>query len=562
MRLQRVSHRSSIFHLPKQPPLVSSRPHFFFLEPPVLPPFKLIKPCSSASPAVFGKKGVRFRRIVPINSADNDFGSNGAVNSSSDTDDCEDSLLGNGYCLPPQEIIDIVDAAPLPKLSLSPRRDKVLFLKRRSLPPLAELARPELKLAGLRIDGKCNARSRMSYCTGIGIHKVRDDGTLGPEKEIYGLPSGAKINFVTWSNDGSHLAFSVRTDEEDGSSSMLRVWVADIETGKARPLFQASDIFLNAVFDNFVWINNSTLLVCTIPLSRGDPPKKPLVPSGPRIKSNEQMEIIQSRSHQDLSKDKYDADLFDYYATSQLVLASLDGSVKLVGSPAVYTSLEPSPDKNYIKICSIHRPYSFTVSCGRFPRKVNLWTADGKFLRELCYLPLAEDIPITHNSVRKGKRSIQWRADKPSTLVWVEAQDGGDAKIEVSPRDIIYTEPAEPLENEQPVVLHKLDFRYRGISWCDDLLALVYESWYRTRKVQTWIISPGCESASPRILVDRSSEDVYSDPGSPVLRRTRSGTSVIVKIKKEGEEGTYVLLKGKGATPQGNIPFLDLFDMQ
>lgn len=37
-----------------------------------------------------------------------------------------------------------------------------------------------------------------SYYTGIGIHQIMDDGTLGPEKEIYGLPSGAKLNFVTW----------------------------------------------------------------------------------------------------------------------------------------------------------------------------------------------------------------------------------------------------------------------------------------------------------------------------------------------------------------------------
>lgn len=169
---------------------------------------------------------------------------------------------------------------------------------------------------------------------------------------------------------------------------------------------------------SFVWINNSTLLVCTIPLSRGDPPKKPLVPSGPKIQSNEQKDIIQARTYQDLLKDEYDEDLFDYYATSQLVLVSLDGIVKPVGSPAIYTSLDPSPDEKYIMICSMHRPYSYIVPCGRFPRKVDLWTTDGKFFRELCDLPLAEDIPIAHNSVRRGKRSINWRADKPSTLVW------------------------------------------------------------------------------------------------------------------------------------------------
>ena len=41
-----------------------------------------------------------------------------------------------------------------------------------------------------------------------------------------------------------------------------------------------------------------------------------------------------------------------------------------------------------------------------------------------------------------------------------ETQDGGDARIEVSPRDIVYTQSAEPLEGERPEILHKLDLRY------------------------------------------------------------------------------------------------------
>jgi len=101
---------------------------------------------------------------------------------------------------------------------------------------------------------------------------------------------------------------------------------------------------------------------------------------------------------------------------------------------------------------------------------------------------------------------------------------------------------------------------YRGTSWCDESLALVYESWYKTRKTRTWVLSPDKKDVSPRILFDRSSEDVYSDPGSPMMRRTDMGTYVIAKIKKQ-DGSTYVLLNGMGATPEGNVPFLDLFDM-
>lgn len=336
----------------------------------------------------------------------------------------DDSNLGVGYRVPPPEIRDIVDAPPVPALSFSPLRDKIIFLKRRALRPLAELARPEEKLAGVRIDGNCNSRSRMSFYTGIGIHQILPDGTLGPEIQVHGFPDGAKINFVSWSPDSRHLSFSIRVNEveDDNNSSKFRVWIADVETGKARPLIQSPDVHLNAVFDNYVWVDNSSLLVCTIPSSRGAPPRKPLVPSGPKIQSNEQKNIIQVRTHQDLLKDEYDEDLFDYYATSQIVLASLDGTTKDIGSPAVYTSMDPSPDHKYILISSIHRPYSFIVPCGRFPKKVELWSADGRFVRELCDLPLAEDIPIAFNSVRKGMRSINWRPDKPSTLYWYRSE--------------------------------------------------------------------------------------------------------------------------------------------
>lgn len=39
--------------------------------------------------------------------------------------------------------------------------------------------------------------------------------------------------------------------QDDDLDSKLRVWVAEVETGKAKPLFQSPDMFLNAVFDKY-----------------------------------------------------------------------------------------------------------------------------------------------------------------------------------------------------------------------------------------------------------------------------------------------------------------------
>lgn len=106
-----------------------------------------------------------------------------------------------------------------------------------------------------------------------------------------------------------------------------------------------------------------------------------------------------------------------------------------------------------------------------------------------------------------------------------------------------------------------LAYHHRGVSWCDDSLALVQETWFKTTQTRTWLISPGSKDTAPRILFDRSSEDVYSDPGLPMMRKSSTGTSVFSKIKKENDQGTYILLNGRGATPEGDIPFLALFNM-
>ena len=68
---------------------------------------------------------------------------------------------GQGYRLPPKEIQEIVDVPPNPSYYISPRRDRIMFLKRRVMPSLSELAKPDNILAGIWIDPSSNTRSRM-----------------------------------------------------------------------------------------------------------------------------------------------------------------------------------------------------------------------------------------------------------------------------------------------------------------------------------------------------------------------------------------------------------------
>ncbi|MBA3885970.1 MAG: S9 family peptidase, partial [Acidobacteria bacterium] len=62
------------------------------------------------------------------------------------------STASTGYLTPPKAIVDILDAEPLPMVSIGPARETIALLSRRSMPSIDELAQPMLRIAGLRIN--------------------------------------------------------------------------------------------------------------------------------------------------------------------------------------------------------------------------------------------------------------------------------------------------------------------------------------------------------------------------------------------------------------------------
>lgn len=73
------------------------------------------------------------------------------------------------------------------------------------------------------------------------------------------------------------------------------------------------------------------------------------------------------------------------------------------------------------------------------------------------------------------------------------------------------------------------------MAWGDEGFALLYESWYKTRRSKVWMIAPGQRGQEKQMLFDRDYEDAYSDPGSPALRRTHRSTYVIARLEGTGQ---------------------------
>ncbi|MBC7472667.1 MAG: S9 family peptidase [Candidatus Sericytochromatia bacterium] len=448
------------------------------------------------------------------------------------------------YMMPPKEIADLVDAPLTPIVSVSPDKKLMLMMNRPSLPSISDFVKPEFGLAGVRINPKTGGTSKEQSYNGLKIKKVG----VGKEIKISGLPKNPRINFVDWSADSKYIAF-VNTTE-----SSLEMWIVNTEKHDARKL---SDLRLNATNGKpFVWLSDNKTLICTVtPGDIGNEPEKPRVPFGPVVQESIGRKAP-SRTYQDLLTNPYDENLFDHYFTSKLVSINLDGKVTRLSDAKIISDFKPSPDGKYILVEKIHKPYSYLVPIYRFPRKIEVLDINGNLVKNMADLPLAEEVSTSFGAVEEGRREFGWRADKPATLYWVEAQDKGDPNVKAKIRDIVYTLPS-PFK-AKPISLISLSSRFKDVVWGSNKLAMISEYWWKTRNEKTWITPPDFPQFKAKLLFDRSSEDAYNDPGNPVMKQTSYGTNVLDISEKDQS----IYLTGKGASIEGDRPFLDKLNLK
>ncbi|MEM6666437.1 MAG: prolyl oligopeptidase family serine peptidase [Pseudomonadota bacterium] len=443
-----------------------------------------------------------------------------------------------GYQLPPEEIADIVLRAPAPSVTLSPNGETMLLLERESLPPVSELGKPMERLAGLRLDPLTNDRFNPRNVVGLSIQSV-DTGEVRPVN----LPDNPDLSDFQWSMNGQYAAFSHTT--ADG----MALYVLDVEQDTA---VEVVDSGLNLIFQEPRWLNNRSILYFATPEDRGPKPVQPLTPAGPAIQDATGGEEAQTRTYQDLLEDAHDEETFRWLATSQPVIVDNNGERTKVGEPRIYTSVVPSPDGDYLLMEWIDAPFSYQVPWWRFPLTSAVADLDGNILQVVAEQPLADNLPV--QGVVTGRRSIEWHPTADAMLVWAEAQDGGDPRVETDIRDALMALRA-PFDGE-PAKLVDLEDRYSGflgLQGSDDLL--VYEYDRDTREVRASLVDGEGEDPA-RVIQFRDVQDAYNDPGSPLTKMTRDGFSVAMV-----EEGA-LLLSGQGATPDGNRPFLNRFDLE
>jgi dipeptidyl aminopeptidase/acylaminoacyl peptidase len=447
------------------------------------------------------------------------------------------------YQVPDSDIVSIIDAPPTPAASLAPGRRFVALVHYESHPPISQLARPYLALAGLRIDPALGGRQRTRRMTGLSVIALP-----GGQPRRIELPEGRSVSMPVWAPDGRRFAFTM--DEPDG----IAVWLADAQAATAAevPGLRVRDVLggdPTSVGSTVRWARDgATLLVLGSPA-----PPEPLgaEPIEPRTEETSGKRT-QMATFTDLLRTDTDAAIFESLATTVPLRVDPDsGAAVVLGKPGLYYYLSESPDGAHLLVYRLQRPFSFRVPFPYFARRVEVWTADGDLQRVIADLPVSDEVP--RHGVPTGPRMVSWEESMPASLVWTEALDGGDPMAKVEHRDEIFRLPAPFDESPRSGVL----VQQRCVGWYDMAAAgqLLVTEHDRDRR---WITTRLSDLAAPgdsRVIFDHSADEAYHDPGAPMTTVHPDGTRTVL------QDGNQIYLRGQGASPEGDRPFLDRLDL-
>lgn len=444
------------------------------------------------------------------------------------------------YQKPPKEILDVLHAPASPATFISPSKTHILLMDRRLYPGIDELAAPVHRIAGLRINPANNGphAPAMVY-TGISVMEIE----TGKQIRVT-VPPGARLGAPEWSPDGKRFAVANIT------ASSIDLYSGAINSTALR---RVPGIRLNDTIGEPItwWSGSSELLVRIVPATRGPAPKPPAAPSGPNVQESAGR-AGPVRTYQDMLQSPYDEQLFDYYCTSQLASVNVTTlKVTPVGKPAIFAAADPAPDGKHLLVLLVQRPYSYIHAYPSFPRETAVWDRAGKSVYTVQKRGLLDAVPI--EGVPTGPRNISWRPNEPATLLWWEALDNGDPKNKVPNRDKLIMIKA-PFTS--PVEVTRTVHRAMGVLHGEGGLALIYDYDRNRRWLTVTRIFLDDRSAEPKQVWSRSMQDRYRNPGQPISKRLPTGSSII------HQSGDYIFLRGEGATPKGDRPFLDRMNIR
>ena len=444
------------------------------------------------------------------------------------------------YRLPPPAIEAALTAPPVPTAVLSPHREVLAITTPLRYPPVADLARPMLRLAGLRIDPSTNGIHHAPARVSLAFERIAD----GVVRRVV-LPPGARITAVAISPDDRRFVMT------NATAHGTELWYGLTSGGRVAriPNVAVNDVFPDAVR----WMPDGKHVIVRAVDRRGPAPAE-RVAAGPAVQetAGKAGQIV---TYEDMLANAHDEALFDYYGTSRIELVDADrGTVTPTAARGIFTADSPSPDGRYVLAERVHRPFSYLFPYERFPRAVEVLDTTGKRVATVADRPLEDRIPA--NGVATGPRGVAWKPSSPATLAWTQALDNGDPRTKAALRDEIVT-LAAPFAGT-PRAIARTAARTLSFVWLDGDERALVNTYDRDTRTRTGLLIDARAAASdaPKSVFTLRDNDVYNDPGIPVPWFARNGDLVVA------HSGDAIWLRGAGYGPDGRRPFLDRLDLR
>ncbi len=323
-----------------------------------------------------------------------------------------------GYVMPPKEIADAVLAKRYLNVSLtnlSPDKKWALVQVGDGPVVMKTFSKPFDELGGVFIDYKANRVRTLTITNGVGIDVISTtDGT----RKSLALPAGARVSNATWTPDGKSIAFFMHGD------TATHIWLADATTLAIRQVTKTP--VLATMMSSFSFSNDGKQVFAVMPPDgRTVRPVAPDMPSGPQVKVlSGQKE--QNRTYPSLMGTQADFELLEWHATGQLVsVDTTTGVATKIGTPAMVTGVNPSPDGQFVRVTRMTKPFSYLVPVSSFGSIEEVWDRKGAMLTQLSERKInlgaaPTDDPAADPAAggggrgganQTGKREVAWRTD-------------------------------------------------------------------------------------------------------------------------------------------------------
>jgi dipeptidyl aminopeptidase/acylaminoacyl peptidase len=464
-----------------------------------------------------------------------------------------------GYLTPPPEVAHLVTAPRHESIvlsNLSPNGQVFLNTESGGLPPLADLSREYVRLAGLEVDPVASRHRNMSIGGGVRLEFIAaTDGQVTPVQ----LPSGARVGATAWSPDGSRLAFVANYPGES------HLYVAEVSSGRARRV--TSRPLLATRVTSPEWSGDGRYLFAVVrPEGRRAAPTRPAVPTTPMIRVTSDTEN-RLRTYPSLLRDPHDADLLEYHSTGQLVRIEVQNRrVRNIGTPAMIESISPSPSGEHVRVRTTRKPFSWIVPVSMFGDLDEIWDLDGNVLVELERRDAREG--VSNGNDENGepeRRQFRWRPDGQGLSFLQrepapEANDddppaGQDEERRSSSRKDRVMQWLPPFSEDDVRLVWESDTQIRNLGYAPDADLLFVTQ--RERGTERLFAVDPDDPEVRHVLYEWDTEDWYANPGSLLNTTNRMGQSVI----RTSGDGAAVYLTGTeySETPLDNAPrpFID-----